>query len=297
MRVLWLLLCAVLAVPAATRKAPVFSGASALAFTRTIVEFGPRTLDSEAHRKTEQFIAAKAKSFGCDVEQDVWSAQTPAGAVRMANLIARTKSTGERRVVISGHYDTKNIGNPAFVGANDGGSSAGLLLELARVLCSAKTPVPVWLVWFDGEEATGEHWTQQDSLYGSRRLAARWLKDGTAAKIRALINVDMIGDKDLRLMEELGSTDWLRKLVWSTASELGYGRHFPQNPGGVEDDHTPFLKAGIPALDLIDFEYGLFNSWWHTERDTLDKLSADSFTIMGRVLLRTIEKLGMGQVK
>jgi glutaminyl-peptide cyclotransferase len=159
------------------------------------------------------------------------------------------------------------------------------------VLCGRRSIDEVWLAWLDGEEAL-RAWTAEDSLYGSRRLAARWKADGTASRIRALINVDMIGDRDLALVEELNSTDWLRKMVWDTARELGYTRQFPNNPGAIEDDHIPFLQAGIPAIDLIDFEYGPLNAYWHTERDTVDKLSASSFDVIGNVLLKVLQKIG-----
>jgi Zn-dependent M28 family amino/carboxypeptidase len=272
--------------------APVqFSGESALRFTKALVDLGPRPVDTEAHRRAEQFITAQLKSYGCEVHEDAWNARTPLGPKQMKNILARIPGPSGRIVVITGHYDTKLMPGIRFVGANDGGSSAGLLLELARVLCATKPRDEILLVWLDGEEALGE-WTADDSLYGSRRLAAHWASDGTAKRIRALINVDMIGDRDLVLMEEWNSTAWLRELVWQTAAELGYRRAFPRNPGAIEDDHLPFLRAGIPALDLIDFDYGPGNSYWHTERDTLDKLSAGSLRITGEVLLRAIAKLG-----
>lgn len=274
-----------------------FSGQSALEFTAAVTAFGPRPVDTPEHRQMEAYIVSKLKSFGCAVEEDVWTASTPLGPKRMNNLLARAGGSEQRRrnghriTVLSGHYDSKLMTGMRFVGANDGGSSAGLLLEIARVLCGRRAIDEIWLVWLDGEEAL-RTWTAADSLYGSRRLAGRWSADGTARRVRALINVDMIGDRDLALVEELNSTDWLRKIVWDTAAELGYSRHFPRNPGAIEDDHIPFLEAGVPALDLIDFDYGPFNSFWHTDRDTVDKLSAGSFEVMGNVLLKALTKIG-----
>jgi Zn-dependent M28 family amino/carboxypeptidase len=212
---------------------------------------------------------------------------TPLGRHQMQNIIAVPAGREPQRpVVISGHYDTKLL--PDFVGANDGGSSTGFLLEMSRVLCRSQQDV--MLVWLDGEEAFKD-WTDTDSLYGSRAQAEIWKRNGTASRIRALINVDMIGDRDLELVHEWNSTKWLRELVWKVGRELGYGKHFGENAGAITDDHIPFLQAGIPALDLIDFDYGPFNRYWHTERDTLDKLSAESFQVIGDVLLRVIEVL------
>jgi Zn-dependent M28 family amino/carboxypeptidase len=282
------LILALLALAGAPAR---FSGDSALEFTRRIVALGPRTVDSEAHRKMERYITSELRRFGCQVEEDTWTASTPLGPKRMNNLIAKVPGKSNRLVVFSGHYDTKIMPGIHFVGANDGGASAGFLLEMARVLCGKPRSDSVWLVWFDGEEALRQDWSTEDSLYGSRRLAARWRSDGTAARIKALINVDMIGDRDLVLLEEWNSTAWLRELVWRTAAELGSARHFPRNPGAIEDDHAPFLAIGVPALDLIDFEYGPNNSHWHTDRDTVDKLGARSFQVVGDVLLRTLEKL------
>jgi Zn-dependent M28 family amino/carboxypeptidase len=177
------------------------------------------------------------------------------------------------------------------VGANDGGSSAGLLLEMARILCRSRQRDEIRLVWLDGEEATRHQWMGEDNLYGSRRVASQWAGTGTARRVKAVINVDMIGDRHLVLLEEWNSTQWLRELVWRAAAEAGHGDHFPRNPGAIEDDHVPFLREGMPALDLIDFEYGPGNSWWHTDRDTTDKLSPNSFQVVGEVLLRAIQKL------
>lgn len=283
-----LMLCAI-----AMQAAPAFRGDSALAFTTRIVGLGPRPVDSDAHRQTEAWIVKQLRSFGCAVEEDVWTATTPLGPKRMNNIIATLpQSTGTRIVALSGHYDTKLMPGTHFVGANDGGSSAGFLLEMARVLCrSPLSSITAKLIWLDGEEALRQNWSTEDSLYGSRRLSARWVSDGTVRRVEALVNVDMIGDRDLALLEDMNSSGDLRQLIWQTARELGHSREFPTNPGAIEDDHVPFLRAGIRAVDLIDFDYGPANSWWHTDRDTVDKLSASSFQAVGDVLLRVLGKL------
>jgi Zn-dependent M28 family amino/carboxypeptidase len=184
--------------------------------------------------------------------------------------------------------DTKLFPGRKFVGANDGGSSTGLLLELARGLVRQPRVDDVYLVWFDGEEAVREQWEGEDNLYGSRHLAAKWKQDGTLARIKALINVDMIGDKSLNIKPEGHSSAALRRLVWSTAKEAGYQAYFPDEAvGPIEDDHIPFLRLGVPALDLIDFDYPP----WHTDDDTIDKLSAQSLEIVGSVVAEVIRKL------
>lgn len=267
-----------------------FSGASAMEFTRKAVGFGPRPAATEANRKLQAYIEAQARSFGCTVTEDAFVASTPVGPKAMKNLLVHIPGKNGKAVVLSGHYDTKTMPGRYFVGANDGGSSTGLLLELARVLCRQPQKNDVYIVWLDGEEAYVE-WTDTDSVYGSRHLSEKWQKEGFLPKIKALINVDMIGDADLQLVEEMASTEWLRALVWQTARELGLGKHFPPLPGTITDDHRPFLDKGVPALDLIDFDYGPNNAYWHADSDTIDKLSANSFAVMGKVLLRVLQKL------
>jgi Zn-dependent M28 family amino/carboxypeptidase len=176
------------------------------------------------------------------------------------------------------------------VGANDGGSSTALLLELARILSRKKPRYTLQFVFFDGEEAQRQ-WTESDSLYGSRYFVDRLTQESKQSKIKAMILLDMIGDKDLVLENDLSSTPGLMQLVRKSAQELGYTKHLAKSPRGVVDDHTPFVQVGIPAVDLIDYDYGFNNIYWHTPNDTLDKISPQSLKIVGEVVLRTIEKL------
>jgi Zn-dependent M28 family amino/carboxypeptidase len=145
----------------------------------------------------------------------------------------------------------------------------------------------IWLLWTDGEEAFAK-WSADDSLYGTKHLAQKWQQDGTAKKIKAFLLVDMIGDADLDIQKETFSTPWLSALVYKAASNLGYQSHFYQFEAGVEDDHVPMLKAGIPSVDIIDLDYGYNNAYHHTPEDTIDKLSAKSLAIVGDVVLETI---------
>jgi Zn-dependent M28 family amino/carboxypeptidase len=266
-------------------------GQTAMDWTRRAVELGPRPPNSEAHRRLQALIAGELRSRQAEVVEEKFTAQTPAGPVPMNNIIGKFPGRSGRIVVVSGHYDTLNRPGMHFLGANDAGSSTGFLLAMASWLRGRSLDDDVWLVFFDGEESF-VRWEGNDHTYGSRYLANHWREDGTAAKIKALINVDMIGDADLGLVYEQNSTPWLRDLVWKTAHRLGYSKQFPyQPPGYIEDDHLPFIAAGYSAVDLIDMQYGLFNRYWHTEQDTLDKLSPASFAIVLHVLSETLREL------
>jgi Zn-dependent M28 family amino/carboxypeptidase len=266
-----------------------FSGAQALQFTKRAVAFGPRPAGSPANRELRAYIKSQIRSSGGHLADDSFTAPTPKGPVPMQNIICSFPGTSGRTVVFSGHFDTKDFPGRNFVGANDGGSSTGLLLELMHALSSADHKDEIDIVWLDGEEAFGE-WSDTDGIYGSRHLAAKWASDGVLAKIRGLINVDMIGDRDLGIVQEENSTQALRNQVWQVAQEKGYGRYFLDQGGAIEDDHMPFLKRGVPAVDLIDFDYGPGNSFWHSDKDTLDKLSAHSFQVVGDVLLDLVRR-------
>ena len=279
----WMLpgLCSAQPAPAKT-----FSGAAALNFTAKVVAFGMRPSGSAANVKQREYIHAQLATCRCEVSSDSFTAQTPDGPVAMENIIAKFPGKSGRAIAITGHFDTKKMAG--FVGANDGGSSTGILLEMAAVLAGKPRTDDIYLVFFDGEEAVRD-WTDTDSVYGSRHLAAKWSADGTNRRLKALINVDMTGDKDLDIVYEYSSSASLRKLVWDAADALGYSANFLRQPSSVEDDHIPFLKAGVRAVDMIDFESQ--DTFWHTPQDTMDKLSAHSFEIIGAVVLKSIAEL------
>ena len=199
---------------------PRFDGAAALEATRRIVAFGPRPAGSAALQKMRQWLLAELRPLKCEVVEDSFTAPTPRGARSMTNIIAKFPGASGRVVLISGHYDTYDRPGLRFVGANDGGSSAGFLLQLARTLARVPHRDSVWLVWFDGEESVVA-WQDDDHTYGSRHLAEKWKADRTLDSVLALINVDMTGDADLSLVYELNSTPWLRDLVWPLADRLG----------------------------------------------------------------------------
>lgn len=263
-----------------------FSGANAFAYTREAVALGPRPDGSPALAKLRTMIKQQLAMRGCEVISDKFTAQTVDGPVPMENIIAKFPGHSGRAIAVSGHFDTKRMSN--FVGANDGGSSTGILLELAAALQGRPRVDDVYIIFFDGEEAFRQ-WTATDSLYGSRHLADKWTMDGTIRHLKALINVDMTGDKNLRLVYDENSTPSLRSLVWDVADSLGYTASFPRRGSAIEDDHMPFLNAGVRAVDLIDFDSQ--NTFWHTPQDTMDKLDPRSFEIIGRVVLKSIEEL------
>ena len=267
---------------------PRVNAARAMQYVREVVAFGPRPIGSQAHRKLEAYVVAHLK--GVTVEHDDFTALTPNGNFPIHNIIAKFAGTKPGAVSIATHYDTlMSVKN--FVGANDGGSGTGLLLELANQFRGAKrNGYSVWLVWLDGEEAVRQ-WSATDSLYGSRHLAEKWRNDGTVGQIKAFLLADMIGDTDLNIDRDQNSTPWLEDLVYEAAGKLGYQSHFFARSLAIDDDHLPFAKAGVPVADLIDFEYGYNNVFWHTPQDTLDKLSPKSLQITGEVLLETVRLL------
>lgn len=270
--------------PAEYREA----GRSALEWTRKFVDLGPRAAGSEALATQATMVVEALSELSCQVEVDQFVAATPVGALWMRNIIARFgPPSSPQVVVVSGHYDTLRM--DGFLGANDGGSSAGLLMALAERLNRIGLGA-VWLVFFDGEESTVA-WRDGDHTYGSRRLAEKWAADGTSARIRGLINVDMIGDGDLQLVYEGNSDSALRDTVWTLAGQLGYQDVFRHRIGYIQDDHIPFLEVGIPSLDLIDFDYGPGNSHWHTLDDTIDKLDEDSFATILHVLEESVVRV------
>jgi Zn-dependent M28 family amino/carboxypeptidase len=278
-----------------TALAQHFDGTKAYEYTREFAAIGPRWVTGQGHAKAENLLRAR---FQHDpVEEDTFMADTPIGPVNLRNFIVRYPGKKQGVIVLATHYETNYpLRNINFVGANDGAATTGLLMAIGDKL-RAQTAggrqldgYSVWLVFFDGEEAF-QSWSQSDSTYGSRHLAAKWGRDGTLGKIKAFILTDMIGDKDLDIQRESNSTAWLVDLVKQSAHKFGYDRYFFQNEEPVEDDHLPFVKRGVPSIDIIDLDYGPNNSYHHTAQDTLDKVSARSLTIDGDVILETIRLL------
>ena len=265
-----------------------FDAQRAYAHMEKVVGFGPRPSGSPAIKKTQDYIISELKSYGLKVSEENFNGQTPKGAIPMKNIIAELPGQKPEVVIISGHYDTKIM--PNFVGANDGGSSTAALLETARVLAKTKPEYTLWFVFFDGEEAVVE-WQGTDNTYGSRHFVESRKADGSLKPIRAMILYDMIGDKGLDLRRDGNSTQWLVNTIWQTAWKMGHTKTFLGNDTFMADDHVPFMEAGIASVDLIDFDYGPNNAYWHTAQDTLDKVSGESLKIVGDVVITALPEI------
>ncbi|MFP5230823.1 MAG: M28 family peptidase [Acidobacteriota bacterium] len=285
------LFIAAAACAASPRSLPQFDGTKALAITRQYVDAaGPRWIGSPGHARAEAFLKEQFRHD--QLEEDTFTTNTPAGAMTMHNFIVKFPGKKDGIIVLASHYETNYpLRNIHYIGANDGGSTTGLLIEIANDLRGKPNDgYSVWLLFTDGEEAI-KSWSNTDSVYGSRHLAIKWQSDGTLKRIKAFILADMLGDRDLDVQRDMNSTPWLEDLVYQAASQYGWQSYFFENRTYDEDDHIPFVHRGVPCADLIDLNYGYNNAYWHTAQDTMDKLSAKSLTIAGDTILETIRLL------
>lgn len=277
----------------ATQSPETFDGTRAFDHLERMVAIGPRPAGSTALRQTRAYITRQLAASGLTVHEQPFTVSTPVGRVDMVNLIVRLDGERPDRILLAGHYDTKRMADATFVGANDGGSSAALLIELARVLASRPRTFTYEFIWFDGEEAFCSGWTDcgtpaaPDNTYGSRHYVAAAQAAGALPQLRALVLVDMVGDRRLEIRRDTNSTPWLVDLFWAAARRLGHDDVFVEATTTIEDDHVPFLKAGVPSVDIIDLDYPA----WHTPADTLDKVSVDSLQIVGDVILDALPAL------
>jgi glutaminyl-peptide cyclotransferase len=265
--------------------APAFDAGRVFEHVRQLVAIGPRPAGSAGAAQTRRYITTQLAALGLTATEQSFVAQTPLGPSAMANVIARIPGSRPERLILAGHYDTKLFRDFRFVGANDGGSSTAMLLELARVLKARRNPLTIELLFFDGEESVIE-WTGNDHTYGSRHYVAAAQRDGSLRSVRAMVLFDMVGDRHLTIKRETDSTRWLTDLIWASARRLGQ-RAFLTEDFAVEDDHRPFLDAGVPAVDIIDLDYDA----WHTKDDTLDQVSARSLQTVGDVFLGALPQI------
>lgn len=264
---------------------------------RKQIDFGPRPPGSPQLEKTRAYIVAQLKSYGLTVSLDEFTAKTPLGEKKMANIIAELPGETKTTILIASHYDSKFYKDMYFVGANDPAASAATLLEIGRVLGSLreKPKVTIKLVFFDGEEAFCEGWDEcsqpenPDNTYGSRHYVKQLTAKNEVENTDALILLDMMGYKKLELGRDPQSSRWLQDIIWETGRELGHGKIFVDREEGVGgDDHEPFIAAGIAAVDLIQLTS---YPYWHKAEDTIDKISAQSMKIVGDTVLASLPKI------
>ena len=288
MRPLVLAIVALLASAAVSAQAPAaFDSSKAWEHLRQQVAIGPRPSGSPGNQQNRDYITKTLAAVGLKTVEQAWTATTPLGPIKMVNLIATIPGQRPDRIVLASHFDTKLFREFRFVGASDGASSTAALLELARVLkARPQLPFTIELLFLDGEEATGE-WKDPDNTYGSRHYVEVARKAGTLKSLRALILLDMIGDRQLNIRRETQSTPWLTDIIWNVAKRLGHQGSFIAEEMPVEDDHVHFLKAGVPAVDIIDLDYPA----WHTAKDTLDAVSARSLQVVGDVVVAALPEI------
>jgi Zn-dependent M28 family amino/carboxypeptidase len=258
-----------------------FDSSRAYEDLRQQVGFGPRPAGSAALAQCRQYILAQLKAAGITAREQAFDADTPVGRIRMVNVIATIPGRRQDRIALATHYDTKLFREFRFVGASDGASSTAAVLELGRVLKARQNEYTIELLFFDGEEAFVDWYKNNDNTYGSRHYVQAAQKAGTLSGLKALVLLDMVGDRSLTIRRDTNSTRWLTDIIWAAAAKLGHRTSFLNEETAVEDDHLNFVRAGVPSVDIIDLEYPA----WHTAQDTLDAVSARSLQIVGDVVL------------
>jgi len=281
---------------ASVPPAPLAGLSNAWAETEAFVNLGPKPSFSVEGAKAAEHIEGRLKAAGLEPVVDVFTDATPAGPRIFRNVTAELPGT-TGLVVLIAHVDTKAGIATNFVGANDSGSGVGVLLALARCLrAEPSLPIGVLFAFVDGEECLVSY-GPIDGLHGSRRLNARL--EPRRQQIRGVLVLDMIGDRDLTVTIPRNATPQLLDLVFRAAHRYGVRNRFRLLEGFMTDDHVPFFDTGYPAIDLIDFEYGSApgaNDFWHTDKDTLDKLSPESLATVGAIVWDVIYSLPTSEV-
>ena len=276
----------VLTACVSAQTSTTFDSNRAWEHVRQQIAIGPRPAGSAANARTRQYITAQLAALGIKTTEQPFDGATPLGPVKMVNIIGTIPGKSADRIILGSHFDTKLYRDVRFVGASDGASSTAALIELARVLKARQDlPFTIELLFLDGEEAVIE-WTAADSTYGSRHYVDAARQSGSLKSIRAFILLDMIGDRDLTIRRDPNSTRWLTDVIWATAQKLGH-RQFMNEEMAIEDDHLPFLKAGVPAVDIIDLDYAA----WHTPQDTIDAIAARSLQVVGDVVVAALPQI------
>jgi glutaminyl-peptide cyclotransferase len=285
-----------IAIPASDVAPPAsqtggFDGAKAYDQVGKLVAFGPHPSGSDGIARVQEYLHAELASYGCAVEDQAFKAPSPMGDLPMKNVVAKIPGSGPGIILLMTHFDTKRVDN--FVGAEDAGSSTGVMLEIARDRCGKpKQPNSVWIAFVDGEETQATFdWVTSDSIYGSRELAARMALSGDLKSVRAVILADMVGQYNLHIERDYDAPKWLNDMIWNTAAGLGYRSVFVSQTTRTEDDNLPFLDRKVPTIDLIDLTDYTSLGYWHTTQDTLDKISPRDLAIVGHVILESVNEL------
>ncbi len=268
---------------------PAFDAERAWRHLEVQVAAGPRPAGSPALETTRQYLEKELRSYGLTPLRESFKANTPVGEIAMTNvyadLVPKDAPANSVMLILGSHYDTKRFEFP-FVGANDGGSSTAVLLELARVIAAGEArPVTYRFLFLDGEEALRATWHDPDNRYGSKHHAAQLKASGAIPRVKAFVLLDMVGDKDLKIRRDQYSSPWLLEFFAGAARDNGLGAHVDGTLERVMDDHLSFLEYGVPSVDLIDFDYGPDNAWWHTADDTLEHCSKASLATIGAIVL------------
>ena len=273
------------------------SGAEVMRLTQAYVNAAPkRYIGSPGHAAAEAFIKDQFKpevAKGNFVD-DKFTARTPIGPLTMHNLIVKFPGKKDGIIALASHYETNYwLKDIHFIGANDGACTTALLIALGQYYREHPPQgYSVWLLFTDGEESINKDWTDSDSLYGTRHIAAKWSGDGTLGHIKAFVLADMIGWKQLNIDKETNSTPWLLELEAKAGRDTGHSKYLFKESQAVEDDHLPFVQRGVPSLDVIDFQYGTAQdpeAFHHTDQDTMDKLSAASLQVAADLFLDLVK--------
>lgn len=294
--------CATAAIAKPAKKASTshgISGAEVLSLTQQYIDVAPkRYVGSPGHAAAENFIRQhfQPEAAKGNFVTDEFFARTPIGLVPMRNFIVKFPGKKDGIIVLASHYETNYwLKDINFVGANDGACTTALLIALGQYYREHPPQgYSVWLLFDDGEESITPQWSDTDSLYGTRHIAAKWSADGTIAKIKAFIVADMIGAKDLNIDKDSNSTPWLLDTLAKAGHAIGDSKYLFKNPTTVDDDHIPFKQRGVPVLDVIDLDYGPptrehpEGGYHHTAQDTMDKLSAQSLQVSADLFLELV---------
>jgi len=284
-------------VPAMQAQDGAVSGREVLKLTQEYVNAAPkRFIGSPGHAAAEAFIKDhfKPEVAKGNFVDDRFTARTPIGPLTMHNLIVKFPGKKDGIIVLASHYETNYwLKDIHFVGANDGACTTALLIALGQYYREHPPQgYSVWLLFTDGEESINKDWTDSDSLYGTRHVAARWSGDGTLGHIKAFVLADMIGWKNLNIDKESNSTPWLLDLLAKAGRDTGHSKYLFKDSQAIEDDHLPFVQRGVPSLDVIDFQYGTAadpEAYHHTEQDTMDKLSVVSLQVSADIFVDLVK--------